>query len=104
MNVNAIGSQRNFIMDKRGEGVPVIITESTELSGKKPEYRLLDDSELMLTIFAYEASKWISRGKNLYSQLLNIKYYQPKTRPKISWNFHFLKIIVVNFLDSALES
>ncbi len=28
MNVDAIGSQRNFIMDKRGEGVPIIITES----------------------------------------------------------------------------
>ena len=52
MNVDAIGSQRNFIMDKRGEGVPIIITESEKLSGKKPVYRLLDDSELMLTIFA----------------------------------------------------
>ncbi|GAB6094512.1 ATP-binding protein [Desulfatiferula olefinivorans] len=52
MNVNAIGSQRNFIMDKRGEGVPIIITESERLSGRKPEYRLLDDSELMLTLFA----------------------------------------------------
>ena len=35
-----------------GEGVPIIITESEKLSGRKPEYRLLDDSELMLTIFA----------------------------------------------------
>ena len=52
MNVDAIGSQRNFIMDKRGEGVPIIITESEKLSGRKPVYKLLDDSELMLTIFA----------------------------------------------------
>lgn len=52
MNVDAIGSKRDFIMDKRGEGVPIIITESEKLSGKKPQYRLLDDSELMLTIFA----------------------------------------------------
>lgn len=52
MNVDAIGSQRNFIMDKRGEGVPIIITESQKLSGRKPEYRLLDDAELMLTIYA----------------------------------------------------
>ena len=52
MNVNAIGSQRSFIMDKRGEGVPIIITESEKLSGRKPEYRLLDDAELLLTIFA----------------------------------------------------
>lgn len=52
MNVDAVGSQRNFIMDKRGEGVPIIITESEKLSGRKPVYKLLDDSELMLTIFA----------------------------------------------------
>lgn len=52
MNVNAIGSRRSFIMDKRGEGVPIIITESTDLSGRKPEYRLLDDAELLLTIYA----------------------------------------------------
>lgn len=44
--------KREFIMDKRGEGVPIIITESEKLSGRKPVYKLLDDSELMLTIFA----------------------------------------------------
>ncbi len=55
MNVDAIGSQRSFIMDKRGEGVPIIITESEKLSGKKPVYRLLDDAELMLTIFAAQS-------------------------------------------------
>ena len=52
INVNAIGSQRSFIMDKRGEGVPIIITESEKLSGRKPVYLLLDDAELKLTIFA----------------------------------------------------
>lgn len=52
MNVEAIGSRRSFIMDKRGEGVPIIITESEKLSGRKPEYRLIDDAELKLTIFA----------------------------------------------------
>lgn len=43
---------REFIMDKRGEGVPVIILESEKLSGKKPEYILINDAELKLTIFA----------------------------------------------------
>jgi ATP-dependent DNA helicase RecG len=52
MNVDASGSQRNFIMDKRGEGVPIIISESERISGRRPVYKLLDDSELMLTIFA----------------------------------------------------
>lgn len=52
MNVNAIGSHRSFIMDIRGEGVSIIITESEKLSGRKPEYLLLDDAELKLTIYA----------------------------------------------------
>jgi predicted HTH transcriptional regulator len=52
MNVNAVGSQRSFIMDKRGEGVPIILSESEKLSERKPVYRLIDDSELKLTIFA----------------------------------------------------
>jgi len=52
MNFDAVGSKRIFIMDKRGEGVPIIISESLELSGKKPEYTLIDDTDLRLTIFA----------------------------------------------------
>lgn len=52
MNVDAIGSQRNFIMDKRGEGVPIILSESEQLAGKRPVYRLIDDAELLLTVFA----------------------------------------------------
>jgi predicted HTH transcriptional regulator len=55
MNVDAAGSKRACIMDKRGEGVPIIISESESLSGKKPEYSLIDDAELKLTIFAAEA-------------------------------------------------
>lgn len=43
---------RKFLMDKRGEGVPIILSESEKLSEQLPEYRLIDDSELMLTIFA----------------------------------------------------
>jgi predicted HTH transcriptional regulator len=52
MNIDAPGSQRKFIMDKRGDGVPIIITESEKLSGRRPEYVLLDDAELKLTIYA----------------------------------------------------
>ncbi len=43
---------REFLMDKRGEGVPIILTESEKLSGKRPKYRLIDDSELLLTIYS----------------------------------------------------
>lgn len=52
MNVNAVGSRREYIMDRRGEGVPIILTESEHLSGRKPEYLLLDDTDFKLTIFA----------------------------------------------------
>jgi hypothetical protein len=52
MNVDAEGSRRVYIMDKRGEGVPIILMESEQLSGIRPEYLLIDDTELKLTIFA----------------------------------------------------
>lgn len=43
---------RSHIMDKRGEGVLTILKRSEQLSGRRPEYRLIDESELMLTIYA----------------------------------------------------
>ncbi len=52
INVDAIGSQQNFVMDMLGEGVPITIIESEKLAGRRPEYRMLDQSELMLTIYA----------------------------------------------------
>jgi hypothetical protein len=39
-------------MDQRGEGVPIIVIESEELSNRRPKYEILDDAELKLTIFA----------------------------------------------------
>ena len=43
---------RGFYMEKRGDGVPIILDESEKLSGKKPTYQLIDDSELLLTIYS----------------------------------------------------
>ena len=43
---------RTHIMDRRGDGVPIILNESRKLSGRRPEYRLIDDSELQLVIWA----------------------------------------------------
>ncbi|MCY4047956.1 MAG: putative DNA binding domain-containing protein [Candidatus Dadabacteria bacterium] len=48
---------RNFLMDKRGEGVPIILSESEKLSGQRPEYQLIDDTELLLTIYATPSPK-----------------------------------------------
>ncbi|MDM7457349.1 MAG: ATP-binding protein [Tepidimonas sp.] len=47
-----LAGHRSYIMDKRGEGVSIILERSEQLSGKRPEYRLHDDSELALTIYA----------------------------------------------------
>ena len=49
-------SHRTHIMDKRGEGVSIILDKSEQLSGKVPEYRLIDESELLLTIHAAACS------------------------------------------------
>lgn len=43
---------RAFLMDRRGDGVPIILEESRTLSGRLPEYQVLDDSELRLVIWA----------------------------------------------------
>jgi predicted HTH transcriptional regulator len=45
---------RGFYMEKRGDGVPIIFEESLKLSGRRPDYRLIDDAELLLTIWAFQ--------------------------------------------------
>ena len=42
--------ERQFFMERRGDGVPIIFRETEALSGKLPAYNLIDDSELVLTI------------------------------------------------------
>ena len=41
---------RQFFMERRGDGVPTIFRQTEALSGKSPEYRLIEDSDLFLTI------------------------------------------------------
>ena len=43
---------RTHMMERRGDGVPIILEESYKLSGVYPEYTLIDDSELRLVIWA----------------------------------------------------
>jgi predicted HTH transcriptional regulator len=47
-----LNTDRRTLMDRRGEGVPLILERSERLAGKLPEYRLIDDAELQLTIWA----------------------------------------------------
>ncbi len=48
-NIRGSGD-RLFFMERRGDGVPTILRETRALSGKSPEYRLIDDADLFLTI------------------------------------------------------
>ena len=47
---------RTRMMERRGDGVPIILDESRELSGRLPEYSLIDDSELRLIIWGAAAN------------------------------------------------
>lgn len=49
---DAVG--RKHFLERRGEGVGIILRESEELSGKRPTYKMYGD-ELCLTIFAAES-------------------------------------------------
>ena len=41
---------RQYFMERRGDGVPIILRETHELSGKRPEFHLIDNSEVLLLI------------------------------------------------------
>ena len=45
-------TDRATLMEKRGEGVRLILKNSYDLSGREPEYREIDEAELVLTIHA----------------------------------------------------
>ena len=46
------GLGRTRLMDRRGDGVPIIRKECEALSGRMPKYSLIDEEELRLTIWA----------------------------------------------------
>ena len=50
--IAGLDTTRHTLMDRRGEGVGVLLRRSEVHSGKRPVYRLLGEAELMLTIFA----------------------------------------------------
>lgn len=43
-------ADRQYFMERRGDGVPIILRETRGLSGKRPDYRLIDNSEVLLII------------------------------------------------------
>ena len=50
--VNGVpGSQsRRYMMERRGDGVSIIFTETRETAGVEPEYRVIDEASLVLVI------------------------------------------------------
>ena len=50
--IPGIETRRAMLMDRRGEGVAIILERSRRLSGRLPVYELPDEAELRLTIFA----------------------------------------------------
>lgn len=46
------GLGREYLMDRRGSGVDVILAESERLSGRKPLIEMIADMELRVTIYA----------------------------------------------------
>ena len=50
--IGGLETQRSTLMDRRGEGVAIILERSERLAGRRPVYELVDESELRLTLFA----------------------------------------------------
>lgn len=59
-DVPGLETTRTTLMDRRGEGVAILLERSEKLSGRRPVYALIDESELRLTIFAASA---LERGE-----------------------------------------
>jgi ATP-dependent DNA helicase RecG len=50
--VEGLETERRTMMDRRGEGVVIVLKRSEALSGKAPVYEVIDREEVRLTIFA----------------------------------------------------
>ena len=53
---------RRYFMERRGDGVPIILRETRKLCGKPPEYRVIDESEVCLTIPAASQEQSAARA------------------------------------------
>jgi predicted HTH transcriptional regulator len=56
-SIGGLETPRSTLMDRRGEGVAIILERSERLSGRRPVYELPDESELRLTIFAVASNE-----------------------------------------------
>ena len=56
-NIPGLETGRRTLMDRRGEGVRIVLDNSEGLSGKTPEYRTIGAGQLLLTIYAAGAGE-----------------------------------------------
>ena len=49
--VPRLATDRKTLMDKRGEGMRIIVENSLEVSGRRPEYGMIGASEFLVTIY-----------------------------------------------------
>ncbi len=56
------GEDRRYFMERRGDGVPIIRSETWALCGKFPQYRVVDDSEVLLVIPAAQHERSDARA------------------------------------------
>lgn len=59
-NVSGLQTSRVTMMDRRGEGVQIILERSERISGRTPVYETMDGAELRLTIFAAGTDRTVS--------------------------------------------
>ena len=59
------GGDRRYYMERRGDGVLIIHRETWELCGKYPEFRVIDDSEVLLVIPAAMQERSPARARRL---------------------------------------
>ncbi|MDZ4851684.1 MAG: ATP-binding protein [Pirellulaceae bacterium] len=62
LRLRGFETPRQFMMDRRGEGVNQILLRSERLSGRRPVYETVGDGELVLTIFAANPPPQSSTG------------------------------------------
>jgi predicted HTH transcriptional regulator len=62
LTLRGFETPRQFMMDRRGEGVNQILLRSERLSGRRPVYETIGDGELVLTIFAANPTPQAATG------------------------------------------
>jgi hypothetical protein len=59
-DVEWLATSRKTMMDRRGEGVRIILQRSEKLSGRRPLYELFDEAELRLTIYSADLAQGVA--------------------------------------------